>query len=99
MQHRKCRRGKHLAVYSGEARTPPMFRSCARKKCAWVERRGIINDEGANPSDRLAVRTWDSTDGDYETENEIRVHGSWGVPVPARVWSESDVIELMQRRA
>ena len=78
--HRKCRKGKHLRIYSGEARTPAMFRSCARKNCAWVERRGLINDEQSNPSDRLAIRTWDSTNGDYETENEVRVIGKWGEP-------------------
>ena len=81
MSHRKCRRGKHLAVYSGEARTPPMFRSCARKGCAWVQRRGLINDEGANPSDRLAIRTWECADGSFETESEVVVLGVWGVPL------------------
>ena len=63
-----------------------------------MERRGLINDEVANPSDRLAYRTWESTDGEFETENEVVVFGLWGLPVPARVWSEADVIELMSRR-
>ena len=80
MRRRPCKR--HRFVYSGEARTPPKYRSCAR--CAYSERRGIINNEAETPSDRLMVRFWETNGGDYETDDEVRVIGGWGVPLVDR---------------
>ncbi len=82
--HRKCRKGKHLRIYSGEAHVTPGFRSCRRKDCTWTERRPTFSHETEAPVNRTIIKTWETKD-DFETENEVRVGvngnaGVWGVP-------------------